>query len=68
MGVIIVKSGEAERNNEELSQELRELIKKKEEELSTEERKLLCKINAECPPGYTCIYGKCVKSIIQYHY
>jgi len=59
-----MKSDTGERNNEELSKELRELILRKQKELSTEEGKLLGKVNADCLPGYVCIYGQCVKKIV----
>jgi hypothetical protein len=60
----VMQSGEKRRNNEELSKEMSELIKKIKQELSTEEIGLLCQVDTECPPGYVCAFGKCVKKIV----
>ena len=54
-------AGERERNSENLSKELRELIKKFEKEFSTQETKITRKISADCPTGYVCMYGQCIK-------
>ena len=54
-------TGERERNSENLSKELREQIKKFEKEFSSQEAKITCKISADCPPGYVCMYGQCIK-------
>lgn len=62
--VFSVESTGKERNNEELSKELRELVVKMEKELSPKEGELLCKVDIECPSGYVCAFGKCVKKTI----
>jgi|GEM_PF-3436654 len=59
-----MQSGEKSKNNEEFSKEMSELIKKIKEELSTEEIGLFCRVDTECPPGYVCAFGKCVKKIV----
>jgi len=56
-----MRSRDKERSNEELSDGLRELIKRKQDELLPKEEGLLCRIDSDCPPSYVCIYGKCVK-------
>jgi hypothetical protein len=48
----------------ELSKELRGLVRKMSEELRKYASvELVCKIDADCPPGYVCEFGKCVKKI-----
>jgi len=48
----------------ELSKELRGLVRKMSEELRQYASvELACKIDADCPPGYVCELGKCVKKI-----
>lgn len=56
-----MQSGIRESGNVELSDGLRELIKKKQNELLPKEAGVLCRIDSDCPPSYVCIYGKCVK-------
>lgn len=62
--MVSVEFAKEERKNEELSRELRELVVKVEKELSPEEGELLCKVDTECPAGYVCAFGKCVKKTI----
>ncbi len=46
----------------ELSQELRTLVRKMSEELGKYDSvELACEIDADCPPGYVCEFGKCVR-------
>ena len=58
-----MQSDEEERNNEELSKELRALVKKIEKDLSLEDKQL-CRIDTDCPLGYVCAFGQCVKKVI----
>jgi len=53
-----MQSDAKQSNSEELSDGLRELIKKKQDELLPKEEGLLCRIDSDCPPSYVCINGK----------
>jgi hypothetical protein len=56
-----MNTDEKEKKSENLSKELRELVNKFQNEFGKQEEKFTCKVNADCPPGYVCIYGQCIK-------
>lgn len=47
-------------NREELSDELRKLVRKRAQDLSEGEDKLHCQIDADCPAGFVCVGGRCI--------
>ena len=47
-------------NNEEMSKELRELVRKRAQDLSRGEDRFTCSIDTDCPPGFVCMGGQCV--------
>ncbi len=45
---------------EELSPQLRNLVQKRAEDLSGGKDGPYCRIDADCPPGFVCVRGRCV--------
>jgi hypothetical protein len=51
-------------NREELSDELKELVRKRAQDLSQEKDKFYCRIDADCPAGFVCVGGLCVPQAV----